>query len=88
MISYKADKTAFRGIGARERVVSKRSAPTDQFGFQIDLTPGSPSKSDMRDALFRPLVELHTTGLRPLCRKKQTIRQSKWPALYGARIDI
>jgi hypothetical protein len=26
-----------------------------------------------------------TTGLRPLCRKKQTIRLSKAPDLYGAR---
>jgi len=24
----------------------------------------------------------------PLCRKKITIRQSKWPALYGARTEI
>ena len=29
-----------------------------------------------------------TTGLRPLCRNKQTIRQSRWPALYGARTEI
>jgi len=34
--------------GAWERVVSHIFAPTDQFGVQIDLTPGSQSKSEMR----------------------------------------
>jgi hypothetical protein len=33
------------------------------------------------------LCRARATGLRPLCRKKQTIRQSKWPALYGARTE-
>jgi len=35
------------GNGAWERVVSQKFAPTDQFGVQIDLTPGSQSKSEM-----------------------------------------
>jgi len=35
-----------------------------------------------------PSLESSSTGLRPLCRKKQTIGQSKWPALYGARTEI
>ena len=33
-------------------------------------------------------LTLCTTGLRPLCRKTQTIRQSKWPASYGASTEI
>ena len=28
------------------------------------------------------------TGFRPLCRKRKTIRQSKWLALYGERTEI
>jgi len=34
-LATKLTKRRFRGIGARERVVSKRFAPTDQFGVQI-----------------------------------------------------
>ena len=40
-------KRRFRGNGAWERVVSHIFAPTDQFGVQIDLTPGSQSKCEM-----------------------------------------
>ena len=32
-----------------------------------------------------PSLSHPSTGLRALCHKKQTIRQSKWPDLYGAR---
>ena len=32
-----------------------------------------------------PWICQKSTGLGPLCRKKQNTRQSKWPALYGAR---
>ena len=29
-----------------------------------------------------------STGLRPLCLEKQSIRRCKWPASYGARTEI
>jgi len=49
--------------------------------YQMGLDPKMMIKTSTEWKAF-------TTGLEPLCRKKQTIQQSKWPALYGARTEI
>ena len=53
----------------------------DVAGPRYEAGPAATiAKSQKKHAL-----EVMSTGLRPLCRKKQTIQQFERPDLYGAR---
>jgi len=63
------------GVGSRHPPHFAHTKNQRSRRAEITIRPGAAASST-------------TTGFRPLCRKKQAIRQSKWPALYGARTEI